>query len=120
MAGAIWRKLRADIKTHKMQFLLVFGVLTLSAMLLTISLLLLGSADEPWECTFEDTNGPHVWVSSSQFDIDFSPITEDSAVTETTGAIFSSSITLGFSASAKIAPGVSVTAESSVMGEKSI
>jgi putative ABC transport system permease protein len=87
MAGAIWRKLRADIKTHKLQFLLVFGVLALSAMLLTISLLLLGSTDEPWDSTFEDTNGPHVWVTSAQHDIDFSPIIEDAAVTETTGAI---------------------------------
>jgi putative ABC transport system permease protein len=87
MLAAMWRKLRADLLTHKLQFFLIWGILTLSAMLLTVSLLVRGSADEPWDRTFADTNGPHVWAVSPQSDLDFSPLIEDPAVTETTGAL---------------------------------
>ena len=84
---AFWRKLRADIRTHRLQFLLIGSVLTLSAMLLTVSLLVLGSAEGPWERTFEATNGPHLWVVSHQYDLDFSPLTQDPAVSETSGVM---------------------------------
>ncbi len=86
MLSAIWRKMRADIKSNKLQLGLIFAVLALSAMLLTISLLMMGSADEPWERTFEETNGPHIWAVSNRADIDFSPLLADPEVTETTGA----------------------------------
>jgi putative ABC transport system permease protein len=89
MISALWRKLRADVKTQKLQFTLIFGVLTLSAMLLTISLLVMGSANDPWDRTFEATNGPHLWLVSSQYDLDFSPLIQNSAVTESTGTILS-------------------------------
>ena len=89
MITAIWRKLRADILTHKLQFSLIWGVLALSAMLLTVSLLVMGSTDEPWDRTFDATNGPHVWVVSHQHDLDFSPITSDPAVSESTEVILS-------------------------------
>ena len=62
-------------------------MLALSAMLLTVSLLVMGSADEPWDRTFEATNGPHLWVISHQHDLDFSPLTQDPAVSETSGVI---------------------------------
>lgn len=87
MFTAMWRKLSADIRTNKLQFLLIGGVLTLSAMLLTVSLLVMGSADEPWNRTFEATNGPHVWVVSHQHDLDFSPLTQNPAISETSGVI---------------------------------
>ena len=87
MNSALWRKLRADIKTNKLQFLLIGGVLTLSAMLLTISLLVMGSADEPWNRTFEATNGPHVFVVSHQHDLDFTPLVENPRVTENSGVV---------------------------------
>jgi putative ABC transport system permease protein len=85
MIAAIWRKLRADIKTHKLQFFLIWAVLTLSAMLLTVSLLVMGSAEDPWNRTFEATNGPHIWAVSHQHDTDFTPLTEDPAVSENSG-----------------------------------
>ncbi|MEW5870744.1 MAG: FtsX-like permease family protein [Chloroflexota bacterium] len=89
MISALWRKLRADVKTHKLQFALIWGVLTLSAMLLTVSLLVMGSANDPWERTFEATHGPHLWLVSSYYDLNFSPLTRNPAVTESTGAILS-------------------------------
>jgi len=87
MITAMWHKLRADIKTHKLQFFLIGGVLALSAMLLTVSLLVMGSADEPWDRTFEETNGPHLWLVSQHWDLDFSKITADERLTETTGVL---------------------------------
>jgi putative ABC transport system permease protein len=62
-------------------------VLALSAMLLTVSLLVMISADEPWERTFDATNGPHVWVVSQKYDLDFSPLVQDPAVSESSGVI---------------------------------
>jgi putative ABC transport system permease protein len=87
MITAFWRKLRADIKTHKLQFFLIWAVLTLSAMLLTVSLLVMGSAEDPWNRTFEATNGPHIWAVSHQHDTDFSPLMEDPAVSESSGVL---------------------------------
>ena len=87
MIAAFWRKLRADIRTQKLQFLLVWGVLSLSSMLLVLSLLMYGSAEEPWDRIFEETNGAHVWVVSSIHDLDFSPIANHQAVEEVTGTI---------------------------------
>jgi putative ABC transport system permease protein len=87
MLIAIWRKLWADIKSYKLQFVLIASVLTLSAMLFTISLLVMDSAQEPWERIFEQTNGPHVWISSHQHDVDFTPLIENKEVSETTGQI---------------------------------
>jgi putative ABC transport system permease protein len=89
MIAATWRKLRADFKTHKLQFFLIWSVLTLSAMLLTVSLLVMGSSDQPWDRTFEATNGPHVWVVSHQYDLDFTPITSDPAVSQNSGVTLS-------------------------------
>jgi putative ABC transport system permease protein len=88
MIPALWRKLRADIRSNKLQFALIGGMLTLSAMLLTVSLLVLISADDPWQRTFEATNGPHVWAVSHQQDIDFTPLLEDPQVTESTGVMY--------------------------------
>ncbi len=59
-------------KPTNLQFLLIAGVLALSTMLLTVSLLVMGSANEPWDRTFEATNGPHVWLVSHQYDLDLS------------------------------------------------
>jgi putative ABC transport system permease protein len=85
----MWRKLRADIKTQKLQFFIIWSVLTLSAMLLTISILVMDSADEPWDRTFEETNGPHAWFVSLNYDEDFSSITRDEAVSESTDIMHS-------------------------------
>jgi putative ABC transport system permease protein len=87
MLIAIWRKLKADILSYKLQFILIASVLTLSAMLLTISILVMDSAQEPWRRVFEQTNGPHVWISSHQHDVDFTPIIESRDVSDTTGQI---------------------------------
>ena len=87
MILAIWRKLWADLKSHKLQFILIATVLTLSAMLLTISLLVMDSAQEPWKRVFEETNGPHIWISSHQHGLDFTPMIESEKVSDTTGGI---------------------------------
>lgn len=89
MAGGLWRKIKADLRTNRFQFLLIGGVLTMAVMLLTLSLLVLESASEPWDRTFAATNGPHLWLVSHQHDLDFSPVTRDTAVTGTTGTILS-------------------------------
>jgi putative ABC transport system permease protein len=87
MITATWRKLRADLKSNRLQFLLITGVLALSAMLLTVSLLVMISADEPWERTFDATNGPHLWLVSPYYDLDFSPLEQDPAVSESSGTM---------------------------------
>jgi putative ABC transport system permease protein len=89
MITALSRKLRADIISNSIQFALIWAVLTLSAMLLLISILLLTSTQNPWDRTFKETNGPHLWVVSHQFDLDFTPITRDPAVVEHSKVIFS-------------------------------
>lgn len=87
MMPGIWRKLRADLKTNRLQFSLIGAVLALSAMLLTLSLLVMRSADEPWERTFEQTNGPHVWITSVDPELDFSAIENHAQVSSTTSVI---------------------------------
>ncbi|MGD8604492.1 MAG: FtsX-like permease family protein [Anaerolineales bacterium] len=85
MRTALIRKLRADFRTNRLQYSLITGVLALSAMLLALSLLVMRSADQPWERTFEETNGPHVWIVSNQYDLDIRPLEMNPEVTETTG-----------------------------------
>jgi putative ABC transport system permease protein len=87
MIRALWRKICADVMSNKLQFLLIGCVLSLSSMLLIVSLLLMISADEPWQRTFDATHGPHLWVVSHQADVDFSPLTQDAAVTESSGVM---------------------------------
>jgi putative ABC transport system permease protein len=82
MFAGFWRILRADLKSNKLQFGLIWSVLALSAMLLLVSLLILGSSDDPWDRNFEATNGPHLWIVSHQYDLDFSPLLEDPAVSQ--------------------------------------
>lgn len=89
MIAALFRKVRVDVSTNKLQFGLIFVVLTLSAMLLLISILILTSSQDPWERTFEKTNGPHLWVVSTQYNLDYSPITKDPAVVQDSGVIIS-------------------------------
>lgn len=87
MLSALLRKLRADFRTHRLQYILISSVLALSAMLLTLSLLVMRSADEPWERTFEETNGPHVWIVSNQYDLDIGPLQANPEVADTTGLL---------------------------------
>jgi putative ABC transport system permease protein len=87
MFSASWRMLRADIKSNKLQFGLIWGVLALSAMLLFVSLMIVTGTDDPWDRTFEATNGPHLWVVSQEYDLDFSPLVEDPEVVEDTGRL---------------------------------
>ena len=89
MITALFRKLRADIISNKMQFVLIWAVLTLSAMLLFISILIVTASQAPWDRIFEETNGPHVWIVSHQYDLDFSPVLDDPAVDEHSGVIYS-------------------------------
>jgi len=89
MIPALLCKVRADIISNKMQFALIWVILTLSVMLLLISIIILTSSEDPWDRTFEETNGPHLWVVSHQYDLDFSPITDNPAVVEHSGVIFS-------------------------------
>jgi len=89
MTHAILRKIRADFKANKLQLGLILAVLTLSTMLLFLSLLILTSTQDPWDRTFEETNGPHLWVVSHQYDLDFTPITRDPLVVEHSGVIYS-------------------------------
>ena len=89
MFSTFWRILLADIKSHKGQFVLIGCVLTLCAMLLTILLMIMGSANEPWQKIFAETNGPHVWIVTRQQDLDFSTLLNDPAVTQSTGKILS-------------------------------
>jgi putative ABC transport system permease protein len=89
MIAGFMRILRADFKSNKLQFALIWSVLALSAMLLLVSLIILGSSDEPWDETFEATNGPHLWIVSHQSDLDFSPLAEDPAVSESSQVFMS-------------------------------
>ena len=89
MTLAILRKIRADFKANKLQLGLIGVVLTLSAMLLFLSFLILTSTQDPWDRTFEETNGPHLWVVSHQYDLDFTPLTKDPLVVEHSGVIYS-------------------------------
>jgi putative ABC transport system permease protein len=87
MLSATWRMLRADIRANKLQFVLIWGVLALSAMLLFVSLMILTGTDQPWDRTFEATKGPHLWIVSSEYDLDFAALVEDPNVAEDTGRL---------------------------------
>lgn len=87
MITTFWRLLRADIRSNRLQFGLIWSVLALSAMLLLVSLLMLNSTDEPWDNTFEATNGPHLWIVSHEHNLDFTPLLEDPEIDQTSGVM---------------------------------
>jgi putative ABC transport system permease protein len=87
MFQALLRKALADIGSYKLQYGLIFTMLAVATMMLTIALAVQRSADAPWDRTFEATNGPHVWLVSSHYDVDFTAVESHEAVTQSTGAI---------------------------------
>jgi putative ABC transport system permease protein len=87
MIQALLRKVLADIGSHKLQYGLIFTMLALATMILTIALAVQRSADAPWDRTFEATNGPHVWLVSSHYEVDLSPVEAHEAVAESSGPI---------------------------------
>jgi putative ABC transport system permease protein len=87
MFQALLRKAVADIGSHKLQYGLIFTMLALATMMLTIALAVQRSADAPWDRTFEATNGPHVWLVSSHYDVDFTPVETHKAVVQSSGPI---------------------------------
>ena len=87
MITVIWRKLTADIRSQYLQFILIWAVLTLCALLLMVSLLVMGSANDPWKRIFNQTNGPHVWIVTRHQDLDFSKLLNDPEVTQSTGTM---------------------------------
>lgn len=84
---AFWRKIRADWRANRFQMGLIFFILVLSTMALTISLIVNASADDPWDRTFEEANGPHVWLLVREPNADLSVIKDMPEVSETSGEI---------------------------------
>lgn len=87
MLRILIRKAWADLKSNRLQHLLIFLILMVSTATLTISLVVAKSANDPWQEIFAETNGPHVWLVGSDSDVDFTPVIENEEVVETTGII---------------------------------
>ncbi|MEW5987661.1 MAG: FtsX-like permease family protein [Chloroflexota bacterium] len=87
MLIALYRKARADIRSHKLQYALMLAMLTMATLMLTVALIVQRSADTPWERTFETTNGPHAWLVSGRSDLDFGPAAALPEVSQTSGEI---------------------------------
>lgn len=87
MIQAIWRKALADIRHNWGQFLASFLILVLATMTLTVAIIVQQTADNPWDETFERTNGAHVWLVASDMDVDLTPVAQHEAVSETTNII---------------------------------
>jgi putative ABC transport system permease protein len=87
MFQALLRKALADVASHKLQYGLIFTMLALATMMLTIALAVQRSADAPWDRTFEASNGPHVWLVGSHYEVDFTPVETHPAVAQSSGPI---------------------------------
>lgn len=86
MTQALLRKALADIRSHRLQHAIIFFILMLATVTLTISIIVQQSANDPWDKTFERTNGAHVWLVAKN-DVDLNIAAELDGVTETTGII---------------------------------
>ncbi len=87
MWTAVFRKVRADIRTNRLQYGLIFVILVLATMTLTVTAIVSRSANEPWDRSFEEANGPHAWFISRQQDHGLEIIAAQPDVTEATGLI---------------------------------
>jgi putative ABC transport system permease protein len=76
MIHALVRKALADLRSRRLQTVLIMLILILATAVLTVSVALLrsDSTNNPWERIFAETNGAHVWFTSSNADVDLAPI----------------------------------------------
>ncbi|MBI4304924.1 MAG: FtsX-like permease family protein [Chloroflexi bacterium] len=87
MLTALLRKSIADLRGNLLQHSLIFVILVAATMMLSVALIVQRSVDSPWDRAFQETNGPHVWLISSRFDVDFSQVSRLEGISETSGEI---------------------------------
>lgn len=88
MLFALLRKARADLKANRLQNSLIFLILALAAVALTVSLVVLRSADDPWMRTHNAANGAHIWLVAPYEGTDYSVLDAQPEVSQSTGDIY--------------------------------
>ncbi len=89
MMHALLRKALADLRSRLFQTALIMLILVLAAAVLTVSVDLLKSdtTSNPWERIFAETNGAHLWFTSSGANVDLAPIARLEGVTGSVGPL---------------------------------
>jgi putative ABC transport system permease protein len=60
MFRAMWRKARADTRSHPLQSALIVIILVAASTALALALIVQQNADKPWKRSFDEANGAHV------------------------------------------------------------
>lgn len=74
MIRASLRKAAADARSRRLQTALLFVVMAAAAGTLMLALTVRSSASEPFARTIHETNSAHLWVTSSNPDVDLSQL----------------------------------------------
>lgn len=80
---ALLRKLRADLRSHRLQRLLLLVLLSGAATTLALSLAIRDRGESAWGRLFDRTDGAHVWLYG-QPGVDLSKLVMDARVSATT------------------------------------
>lgn len=64
MIQALVRKAFANLRSRRLQTVILFVILTLATALLTLAVAVQQAAANPWQRTFDQTQGAHIWFST--------------------------------------------------------
>jgi putative ABC transport system permease protein len=85
MFRAMWRKAKADTRSHSLQSALIVIILVAASTALSLSLIVQQNADKPWRRAFDEANGAHVLFFGGSDSDDLAPITTSDEVAEADG-----------------------------------
>jgi putative ABC transport system permease protein len=89
---AIWQKIRADITSRTLVSTLIVITVVAASMLLTLALATLMNISAPYDTSFEELNGAHLWLYFDREQVrsrDIAQIEALDGVTESTGLLHS-------------------------------
>jgi len=85
MIRAAVRKAMADARARRLQAFLLFLVISAAAATLMLALTVRSSASEPFERTVREMNSAHLWITSSNPDVDLNTLAALPGVRATSG-----------------------------------
>jgi putative ABC transport system permease protein len=65
MTQALIRKAFANLRSHRLQTVVLFVILALATALLALAVAVQRAAANPWQRTFDQTQGAHIWFSAT-------------------------------------------------------
>jgi putative ABC transport system permease protein len=81
---ALLRKALADLRSRKLQTILILVILSAATATLSLAVMIQRSSTNAWDRVFDDANGAHIWFSADRA-TDLTPIAQLDGVTETAG-----------------------------------